>query len=82
MKGEENMTGRELIIYILENGLEDEQVFSNGRFVGFLSVGEAAQKLGYGIETVRAMVELGLIENVHDSDMIPEKSIRKLIEKE
>lgn len=76
------MTGRELIIYILENGLEDEQVFENGRFVGFLSLTQAAQKLGYGIETVKAMVDLGLIENVHDGDMIPEKSIRKLLEKE
>ena len=76
------MTGRELIIYILENGLEDEPVFENGRFIGFLTLGEAAQKLGYGIETVKAMVELGLIEDVHDTDAIPEKSIRKLIEKE
>lgn len=76
------MTGRELIIYILENGLEDEQVFEKGRFVGFLTLGEAAQKLGYGIETVKAMMELGMIENVNDGDMIPESSIRKLIEKE
>lgn len=76
------MTGRELIIYILENGLEDEQVFTNGRFVGFLTLGEAAQKLGYGIETVKAMIELGLVENVNEGDMIPEKSIRKLMEKE
>lgn len=76
------MTGRELIIYILENGLEDEQVFEKGRFVGFLTLGEAAQKLGYGIETVKAMIELGLVENVNEGDMIPEKSIRKLMEKE
>ena len=75
------MTGRELIIYILSNGLEDEQVFENGRFVGFLTVSEAAQKLGYGIETVKAMVEVGAIKNVNSSELIPEQSIIELIEK-
>lgn len=76
------MTGRELIIYILENGLEDQEVFENGRFIGFLTFSEAAQKLGYGIETVKAMVELGLIKDVHEGNLIPEQSIREMIEKE
>lgn len=73
------MTGRELIIYILENGLEDQQIFENGKFVGFLTIGEAAQKLGYGIETVKAMIETGVIES--DGELITEKSIKELIEK-
>lgn len=76
------MTGRELIIYILTNGLEDEQVFVNGRFVGFLTISEAAQKLGVGMESVKVMLQLGLIDNVEDGDLIPEQSITKLIEKE
>lgn len=75
------MTGRELIIYILTNGLEDDQVFVNGRFIGFLTISEAAQRLGYGIETVKAMIEYGAIKNVNDGDLIPEQSIRELIEK-
>ena len=45
------MTGRELIIYILENGLEDEQVFENGNFVGFINVLEAAKKFNVGSDT-------------------------------
>lgn len=76
------MTGRDLIIYILSNGLEDEQVFENGRFVGFLTISEAAQKLGVGIESVKVMMKLGLIDNVKDGDYIPERSITKLLEKE
>ena len=36
------MTGRDLIIYILENGLEDEPVFKDGKFIGFITTGEAA----------------------------------------
>lgn len=46
------MTGRELIIYILENGLEDEQVFENGNFVGFINVLEAAKKFNVGTATI------------------------------
>ena len=30
------MTGRELILYILQNGLENEEVFKDGIFVGFI----------------------------------------------
>lgn len=76
------MTGRELIIYILQNNLEDKPVFVNGKFVGFLSVGETAQRLGCGIETVKTMISLGMIDDVVDGDLIPEVSVVKLKEKE
>ena len=36
------MTGRDLIIYILENNLENEPVYKDGRLLGFLTVTEAA----------------------------------------
>ena len=58
------MSGRELIIYILENGLEDEQVIVDGRFLGFLTLDEAAVKFGVGPETVRTWVCLNMIEHV------------------
>ena len=46
------MTGRDLIIYILANGLEDEEVFQDDKFIGFVTVGEAAAKLGVGVATI------------------------------
>lgn len=55
------MTGRELIIYILENGLENEPVFRDGIFVGFISEEEFATKMKVGVATVRTWVQLGRI---------------------
>lgn len=47
------MTGRELIMYILENHLEDEQVYKDGKLMGFLTVEEAALKFNVGPETIK-----------------------------
>lgn len=58
------MTGRELIIYILSNGLEDEPVFKDGKFVGLLTVREAAVKFNVGVETVKAWYVMGKIKGV------------------
>lgn len=46
------MTGKDLIIYILENNLENEEMFKDGKFMGFMSVDEAAVKFNVGIYTV------------------------------
>ena len=37
------MTGRDLIVYIMLNKLEDEQVFKDGKLLGFLTEAEAAE---------------------------------------
>lgn len=58
------MTGRELIMYILENHLEDEPVFKNGTFVGYMSDTKFAETLGVGLATVQAWVSLGHIQDV------------------
>lgn len=58
------MTGRELIIYILENDLENEPVFQDDKLIGFLSEREAAVKLNVGIETIRTMIELNVLEGI------------------
>lgn len=50
------MTGRDLIIYILENNLEDEPIFKDGRIPGFISLGEAAEKMNVGLATVLALI--------------------------
>ena len=67
------MTGRELILYILSNGLENEQVFKNGRFLGFLSAAEYAKNKNVGEETVRCWVNLGYLDAIiiYDELYIP-----------
>lgn len=50
------MTGRELIIYILQNGLEDEPVFDNNKLIAHMSVEEFAVKCGVGQATVYAWI--------------------------
>lgn len=64
------MTGRELILYILENGLEDEPVFSNDRFVGFITAGEAAAKMNVGIATILVWLNRGELDGIRIRDRI------------
>ena len=58
------MTGKSLIIYILQNNLEDEPVFKDGKFLGLITVREAAAKFRVGEETVSTWYSLGMIEGV------------------
>lgn len=53
------MTGRELILYILANNLENEPVFKNGKFIGFVTVAEVAQKTEVGFATVHTWIHQG-----------------------
>lgn len=58
------MTGKDLIIYILANNLENELVFDNGRFIGFITVGEAAVKMNVGTATIHAWIKQGRIDYI------------------
>ena len=58
------MTGRELIIYILQNGLEDEEVIHEGHLIGFMTLEEAAAYFGQGTQTIRTWTVLGMIDYV------------------
>lgn len=58
------MTGRDLIVYILENKLEDRPVFDNGELLGFVSVAEAAERCGVGIGTVCVWISQDLIYGI------------------
>ena len=58
------MTGRDLILYILENNLEDEPVIKNGTFIGFMTPGEAAAKFTVGVETIKRWVKLNMLNGV------------------
>ena len=58
------MTGRDLIMYILSNHLEDEPVFKDGAILGFISVEATAAKLDVGAATILAWVQLGKLPSV------------------
>ena len=63
------MTGRELILYISENHLENEEIFKHGTFTlpvakGYMSVSETAAKYHVGEHTVRTWAALGLVNAI------------------
>lgn len=58
------MTGRDLIIYILQNNLEDEVVLKNGFFVGFMDETEAATKFEVGVWTIRTWFSIGVLNGI------------------
>ena len=53
------MTGRDLILYILRNNLEDEPVFKDGKIIGFMTTEEAAEKFGVGLATIKVWITIG-----------------------
>ena len=67
------MNGRELIVYILENGLEDEPMIKDGVLVGFMTHAQAASKFDVGTATVEVWLSLGLLDyiDLNDRVMIP-----------
>ena len=58
------MTGRDLILYILQNKLEDEDVIRNGVFIGFITEEEAAAKFNVGVATIRVWYVYKLIDGI------------------
>ena len=64
------MTGKELILYILQNNLEDTIVMKDGFFVGFMTEEEAAVKFGVGVETIRAWYNCRWINGTQIGDSL------------
>lgn len=58
------MTGRDLIIYILSNRLEDEPIFKDGKVLGFMTEVEAASKFNVGIATIKVWCDCDIIDHV------------------
>ena len=58
------MTGRDLILYILRNNLEDEPVFKDGTMLGFITIEEAAKKFEVGVGTIYAYIMCNRIDHV------------------
>lgn len=50
------MTGRDLIIYILSNGLENEPIVKDGKPIGFMTVDEAAAAMHVGAATIHVWI--------------------------
>ena len=64
------MTGKELILYILQNNLENTIVLQDGFFVGFMTEEEAAVKFNVGIETVRAWYNSRMLDGTRIGDSL------------
>lgn len=64
------MTGRDLIILILQNGLEDEEFFTDDHSMGFMTLQEAASKFGVGTSTVMVWFVNGHIPGCHINNEI------------
>ncbi len=58
------MTGRDLIVYILQNNLEDDVVLKDGFFVGFMDENETAAKFGVGVWTIKAWYSIGILDGI------------------
>lgn len=73
------MTGRDLIIYILQNNLEDEPIFENGNLIGFMDSDEAALKFNVGSATIEIWCLTGMLPSIMIGDRfyIPVNAKRK-----
>ena len=59
-----DVTGRELIIYILANGLEDEPIYEDGKILGFITATEAAEKFNVGLATIKVWINEGTLDGI------------------
>lgn len=73
------MLGRDLIIYILENHLEDKPILEDGVPIGYMSSREAAALLDVGLETINVWYRTGAISgvNINDTLYVPCNIIKK-----
>lgn len=64
------MTGRDLILYILENNLENEVVIKDGIFVWLMDETEAAVKFGVGVAQIKAWYVCGMLSGTKIGDQL------------
>jgi len=74
------MNCRDLIIYILENNLLEEPVFKDSTFVGFVTDGDAAEKLKIGPASLKLMLDIYDVEhvNINGTIFIPYDFAKKM----
>ena len=64
------MTGRDLIVYILQNHLEDKPIFIDECFMNMLTEVQAAAKFNVGVETIRVWFSFGALDGIKVGDTI------------
>lgn len=65
------LTGRDLILYILKNNLEDKPLFSEDTLPGCLiSESKAATLLNTGVASIRALCKIGKLQGVKIGETI------------
>lgn len=64
------MTGKELILYILQNNLENTIVLENCFFVGFMTEDEAAVRFNVGVATIRAWYQCKMLKGTKIGDSL------------
>ena len=64
------MTGKELILYILENDLENEDIIKDGVFIWLMDEKEAAVKFDVGVATIRSWYVYGLLDGTKIGDRL------------
>ena len=64
------MTGRDLILYILENRLEDKPITELCCMKNLVTIDQAAAKLKVGEETVKVWFVMGLLDGMKIGETI------------
>jgi hypothetical protein len=64
------VTGKELILYILQNNLEDTVVLNGGVFIGFMTEEEAAVKFGVGVGMIKAWYYCDMLKGTQVGDSV------------
>ena len=64
------MTGKDLVVYILQNNLENEEIFKDGKISFLMDEKETAIKFDVGIETVRVWYAFDMIPGIRIGESI------------
>lgn len=64
------MTGKDLILYILQNNLESEVIIKDGALIRFMNEEEAAVKFDVGVGTIKAWCDLGILKGTRIGDSV------------
>lgn len=64
------MTGRDLIIYILEHDLLDTPMFGDGKLIGFITPEEAAVKHNVGVAMIMFWIRTKDIPYISNGETI------------
>lgn len=64
------MTGKDLILYILQNNLENEVIIKDGVFIWWMTEEEAAVKFNVGVSQIKAWYACGMLSGTKIGDQL------------